>query len=97
MKSNFGRMPDPFGFRISENGDLVVCEAPEPPRVAKASRKVDRAEKFLRDVLDGEELKAGTLVERGQEEGFSESTLRRAADQLGVKQEDGRWKLPSLN
>ncbi|MFC2079178.1 AAA family ATPase [Candidatus Bipolaricaulota bacterium] len=95
LKSTFAKKPEPFGFRINEKGTVEICD---PPEVKKSKAKIEYAVEFLRDKLETEgPMKAKAILSSGLDEGFNETTLRRARERLQVTSDRGKWTLPSLN
>jgi len=106
LKNNLAPQPEPVEFAITEDGIAWLGEAPDldadrllaaPPQ---AKRPRDEAKEFLRELLaDGPMPKrdVDTQARRGD---FSERTIRRAADDLGVIAEKRgynagwHWRLP---
>ncbi len=99
LGENLGNAPQPIGFRITEQG-LEFGPAPEKPSKAPAK---DDAKKWLEaNMKPGEWHKAAELQDSAEDDGFSETALRRARNELGIvkpnhvrKTSDGwEWKLP---
>src|SRR5262249_33250324 len=68
---------------------------------AKPKKKRDSAKEWLSEYLEDGEASASQVFRDGLKVGFSERTLRRAADELGVRgaksgyQGQTMWRLPS--
>lgn len=99
-KMNLGLWPEGIGYTITASGPLtcesratwdhdpVTVKADDLLKTKKApSPSIDTAMDFLRKALaDNEWHPSGDLVEEAGEKSISESTLRRAADQLNIAQ-----------
>ncbi|HQZ65467.1 MAG TPA: AAA family ATPase [Planctomycetaceae bacterium] len=101
LKENLGIKPNPIGFRISTKG-IEFGLAPAKPRT---ETQRDKAEDWLRaNMKPGVWHSAGTLTADAEDDGFSETALRRARNILGIikpdhvrKVKDGwQWMLPAL-
>lgn len=69
-----------------------------PSNLGRAARRREDCEEWLREQLAGGPIAVAELVDRAEQAGFSERTLRRACKSLGVDRErvggfgqEGRW------
>lgn len=97
VKSNLGPIPDPVGFRISNDG-IVAASVPETADESVKLTKVERAGKFLADFLGGGARPASLVYKVGEESGFPKRTIERAKDAIGIISERAadhwEWRLP---
>ena len=73
-KSNFGTLPAPVGFRITDGG-VVFGEAPQPPR---RDGETERAQEWLHALLLKGPLPRPEVIAAGEDMGFAARTLDRA-------------------
>jgi putative DNA primase/helicase len=94
IKSNIARFPEALGFRIEKSGITFG----DPPARPESQSVLEQAVDFLTDRLSQGRVLSTKLYAEADSIGISESTLRRAKKQLGIKckKEDGPWywKLP---
>ena len=92
VKSNLSAPPPSLAFHFTEDGYFTwdgevdfdansILSAPDSEeRTAR-----DDAKKFLRDVLSDGSIPAKDVIEDGRQCGYNETTLRRAAKDIGVE------------
>ena len=111
LKNNIGRDSDGLAFRLESKylkdgleTSVVVWEpkpVPVPGRGIEGENAVARACKFLSSLLANGAVNANEIKEKGEKQGHSWSSLRRAKDDLGIQSRkegmsDGWiWALPS--
>jgi len=90
LKCNLGPLAPSLGYVIVDNelnftgeSDLTAEDLSAPEK--KAEKPKDVARDFLENTLDGKPIRQKWLFKRARNAGISESTLRRAALELGVK------------
>jgi len=104
IKSNLGRFGDSLGYKIDDGGftwtgksNLTSNDILSPDAEAEGRTEIAGARDFLRN-----ELASGPKLQKELQarSGFTERTLQRAANELGVKRSrDGErgpwiWSLP---
>ena len=95
MKSNLSAKPSAFGFHIAVADNKVgrivwegKTDLTDDDLMAGApANQVDRAAAFLRDFLADGAKPSAEVTAAAKEAGFSERTIARARDQLGVQPE----------
>ncbi len=96
IKNNLVDVPEPVGFAFDKSG-LAFSAPPVTPKVPSL---VDLAAAFIREALTEGETPARKILAAGQEQGFSNMTVQRAAAREGVlrRREVGggqcHWSLP---
>jgi len=80
IKNNLCKFAPPIGIEIKEKG-LLFGDSPHEPRKLT---NVDRAREFLQAFLNEKPMKTQEIFERGKELGFSEKTIRAAAEKAQV-------------
>ena len=111
LKNNIGRDTDGLAFRLESRylkdgveTSVVVWESmpvPVPGGGAEGNNAVARACKFLSSFLGNGSIEVTRIREKGEKQGHSWSSLRRAKDELGIRSRkegmsDGWiWALPS--
>ncbi len=98
IENNLGRLANPFGLEITENG----CDPAPVPYAPRGDVKQAEAEEWLRDVLRRGPVNSGEVRGRAEEEGIARNTLYRAREAIGVRElpdpKNGRkrsWALPA--
>jgi hypothetical protein len=97
VETDGGRPYVVWGEELEISADDLLPAAP-----VRATKRVTAAD-WLRELLAGGPLAAEAVFARGKEQGFSERTLRRAADEIGVSKEragvqhGSRWCLPAIS
>ena len=100
LKENLGLKPNPIGFRIHSTG-IEFGIAPAKPRT---ETQRDKAEDWLqKNMKPGQWVSAKVLTENAEDDGFSETALRRARNNLGITKPDNvqktktgwAWRLPA--
>jgi len=100
VKSNLGKLPNPIGFEILENGTLKFTD---PPEEQIPNSQLEIAKVFLLDFLHEGAQKARDIYEAAQENDISKKTLQLAKKHLCIKPEKKNengtsfweWKLPT--
>ena len=91
IKSNLGKKPLPFGFKISESG-VRWTGAPEEP---KEETQRDRAMDLLETTLKHGPVLATEVYEEAEGAGLGKNTIRRAQKAMHITSKkngsDGRW------
>lgn len=94
IKSNLASWPDPIGFRIGEDR----IEFTDAPQADKRKTQQGKAVEWLVAQLQNGPVPQKELEQRGEEEGISFRTLKRAKEEIGVKsrkrKEGWYWELP---
>ena len=90
LKNSFAPPPEPFGFRISDEG-LRFCDVPD---AGGSTAMIDQAMDFLQAELADGPVHLAPLVAKGEEQGLTRSTLYRARRRLGLVSSKGWWALP---
>lgn len=94
-KSTFAQKPVPFGFVIRDGGLFQVCDAPQR---ALSPTKQCYAATFLAEILGDGPRPSADILKLAEQEGLTQSTVRRAArEDVHVIQDGGMWSLPSRN
>ncbi len=100
MKDHFENKPKPFGMRIGASGLEFSSIAPSVPRT---ETQRDKAEDWLqKNMAPGKWISAKTLTDNAEDDGFSETAVRRARNNLGITKPDNvrkikagwEWRLP---
>lgn len=87
------RLSKADGFEWLGECDTTLEELLAKKTAAERDRKRAEAAEFLQDILSEGEIAAVEIVEMGLDNGFSESTLKRAKRSIGgrSRKEDGAW------
>ncbi|MFP3905062.1 MAG: AAA family ATPase, partial [Armatimonadota bacterium] len=94
--SNLCETPEPVGFQIRGREDGTACvQWSESPRRPMQLTPRDRAIELLRRELQNGPQPSVDLIEKGKEQGISQPTVYRAADDIQVVKNDGVWSLRS--
>jgi hypothetical protein len=104
VKSNLGKFGDSLGYSIGEDGfkwtgrsSLTSSDLIAPDADVKDRSEISSAENYLREALGQGPMLQKSLVANC---GYSERTLQRAGERIGVKRErmgergSVIWKLP---
>jgi hypothetical protein len=81
LKENLGLKPKPVGFRIGDTG-LEFGEAPQRPK--KETQEGNAREWLKQNMEPGKWYWAAKLTKNAEDDGFAETALRRARNELGI-------------
>jgi hypothetical protein len=100
LKHNLDRKPEPIGMKIHTER-LEFGEAPQLRR--KETKKQDCTEWLSSYLISGSSFDSSSVIQAGEDAGYSRSTIQRARAELGVKviltrkegkRSGAKWKLP---
>jgi|GEM_PF-2074681 len=99
IKNNLCKFAPPIGITITDYG-LQFCDSPREPRKLTL---VDRGKEFLQALLSEKPLTPKEIFDKGKDLGFSDKTIRTAAEKLQVvyhrkgfgSGSEYLWSLPS--
>jgi hypothetical protein len=100
MKEHFENKPKPFGMRFGTTG---LEFSPVAPSIPRTETQRDKAEDWLqKNMKPGVWISAKTLTDNAEDDGFSETAVRRARNNLGITKPDNvrktktgwEWRYP---